>query len=292
MIPIVATTLAALGAHYLYTSLALGWSGLGVGPPRARARRRSRLDDWLIQAGLADVRRLELVATIALLFVLGSVVAFVVFGGAAPALVAGGFAASLAPAAYRTNHRRRRALANDAWPILLEQLRVLVSSVGRSIPHALIEVGRRAPEPMQPAFGAAEREWLLSTDFARTVAVLKSELADPTADATCETLLVAHEVGGGDLDHRLAALIQDRIEDSHRRKDARAKQAGARFARRFVLIVPLGMACVGMSIGDGRHAYQSPLGQLGVTAGVAVVMACWVWAGCIMRVPEPERVLR
>ena len=74
---------------------------------------------------------------------------------------------------------------------------------------------------------------------------------------SCETLLVAHEVGGTDLDRRLQALIDDRVQDTQGRKDARAKQAGARFARRFVLIVPAGMALAGMSVGNGRAAYQT-----------------------------------
>ena len=116
----------------------------------------------------------------------------------------------------------RRAAAMDAWPRLLEELRILTSSLGRSIPQALFEVGRRAPEELRPAFVAAHREWLLSTDFARTLQVLKAQLADPTADAVCETLLVAHEVGGTDLDRRLEALIDDRVQDAQGRKDARA----------------------------------------------------------------------
>jgi hypothetical protein len=33
-----------------------------------------------------------------------------------------------------------------------------------------------------------------------------------------------------------------------------------RFARRFVLIVPVGMAVAGLSIGTGRTAYETPLG--------------------------------
>ena len=70
--------------------------------------------------------------------------------------------------------------------------------------------------------------------------MLKDRLADPTADAACETLLVAHELGGTDLDRRLEALAEDRVQDAQGRKDARAKQAGVRFARRFVLIVPVG----------------------------------------------------
>ena len=94
------------------------------------------------------------------------------------------------------------------------------------------------PLELRPAFAAAHREWLLSTDFARTLAVLKDQLADPTADATCETLLIAHELGGTDLDRRLDDLADDRRADTQDRKDALAKQAGVRFARRFVLIVP------------------------------------------------------
>lgn len=178
----------------------------------------------------------------------------------------------------------------DAWPRLLEELRILTSSLGRSIPQALFEVGRRAPDELRPAFLAAQREWLLSTDFGRTLQVLKGQLADPTADTVCETLLVAHEVGGTDLGRRLDALIDDRVQDTQGRKDARAKQAGARFARRFVLIVPAGMALAGMSVGTGRSAYQTSSGQILVVVAIGLVIACWVWAGRIMTLPPEERV--
>ena len=173
---------------------------------------------------------------------------------------------------------------------MIEEIRIRTGALGRSVPQALFEVGRRGPAEMQPAFAAAHREWLTSTDFARAVRVLKDRLADPTADVTCETLLVAHELGGTDLDRRLAALVEDRVQDVQGRKDARAKQAGVRFARRFVLIVPLGMALAGMSMGNGRSAYATPFGQLAVGAGIGMVVICWIWAGAIMRLPEEERV--
>ena len=221
---------------------------------------------------------------------LGALSAYAVFGGLLPAVVTGVFAATFPLASYRRRRIARRAAAMDAWPRLLEELRILTSSLGRSIPQALFEVGRRAPDELRPAFVAAHREWLLSTDFARTLQVLKAQLADPTADAVCETLLVAHEVGGTDLDRRLEALIDDRIQDTQGRKDARARQAGARFARRFVLIVPAGMALAGMSVGTGRAAYQTPTGQVLVVVAIALVIACWVWAGRIMQLPEEERV--
>lgn len=280
------------GVYLVYTALAFGWRGVGVAPAvRTRPQpRRAVAQQWLAQAGLGGVRPRDFAAVSAALGVSGALIAFAIFGGIAPAVVAAVFTSMTPLAVYRGRREQRRAEAREAWPRMIEEIRLQTGALGRSVPQALFEVGRRAPEELRGAFAVAEREWLLSTDFTRTVAVLKSRLADATADAALETLLVAHDIGGTDLDRRLAALIEDRLQDLRGRKDARAKQAGVRFARRFVLIVPVGMALAGLSIGTGRAAYQSPTGQLAVAIGIASVVACWVWAGRLLRLPEEERV--
>ncbi|QXC62398.1 hypothetical protein KSP35_06250 [Aquihabitans sp. G128] len=291
MIALVLTASAAYGVHLLWTARANGWTGLAPSPaPTSRRTAAGAARRWLVQAGLDEVSVAEFGAVTAVVAVLGGLLTFSIFGSPAPALVAaiGGAAAPLA--AYRNQRRRRRELAQEAWPRMIEEIRILTGAVGRSIPQALIEAGSRAPEELQSAFAASRREWAITTDFARTIAVLKDRLADPTADAACETLLVAHEVGGADLDSRLEALAQDRIADVQGRRDARAEQAGVRFARRFVLIVPFGMALAGMSVGNGRAAYRAPAAQLVVLVAMLLVLACWTWAGRIMALPEEERV--
>ena len=63
----------ATGVYLLYTSLVLGWTGIGVGPASATPRRRrQRAQQWLVQAGLDDVRRRSSLRVMALLFVLGA----------------------------------------------------------------------------------------------------------------------------------------------------------------------------------------------------------------------------
>ncbi|HEX2849578.1 MAG TPA: hypothetical protein VHN98_03460 [Acidimicrobiales bacterium] len=284
--------LGAYGVFLAYSAVVFRWRGVGFGPRAVTATdaRREQVREWLVQAGLDDVRPAEFGTVMGGLFLVGAGFAFVLFGGALPAFVAGAFAASLPVASYRSRRERRRGHAREAWPRMIEEIRLMTGTLGRSIPQALLEVGRRGPEDLRPAFAAAEREWLISTDFARTCDVLKARLADPTADAACETLLVAQEIGGSDVDRRLAALVEDRIQDLQGRKDAQAKQAGVRFARRFVLIVPFGMALAGLSIGNGRAAYQTVLGQVLVAVGLVVVVACWLWAGRLMKLPEEERV--
>lgn len=291
MIGLLLALAAGYGTFLLYTALVLGWRGLG--PDQASTyRRRVTLPfhAWLLRTGLDHVRPVEAAASFAGLFLLGAVLAWALFGGILPPLAGGIFTATFPLAVARSRRERQRLEASEVWPQLIEELRIKTTALGRSIPQALFDVGRHAPEESRAAFEAARREWLMSTDFERSLAVLKTRLADPTADTVCETLLVANDIGGAEIDRCLTALVDDRVMDQQGRKDARARQAGARFARRFVIVVPLGMALVGLSIGEGRAAYQGALSQVMVMVALGLMGACWIWAGRILRLPPEERV--
>lgn len=279
------------GVHLLYTSVAFGWRGVGPGPrgrtSTGRARLRGALEAWGVDAGAVP----ELAAVAIVLAGVAGAIGWAMFGGVLPPVAFAAAGAWIPASTARSRRQRRLAVARESWPRLIEEIRIKAVTVGRSVPQALFEAGRGAPVELQPAFEVARREWLLSTDFERTLAVLRLRLADATADTVCETLLVAHEVGGADVDRTLAALVDDRVMDLQGRKDAASRQAGARFARGFTLLVPLGMAAVGMSIGQGRTAYGAPTGQLLVVVGLLVMAGCWVWAGRIMRLPSDRRVL-
>jgi tight adherence protein B len=290
---IILSLLAGAGVYFLYTAVVLKQRSLIGSALRSRQKAgNQRVDDWFAQAGIPADKRKQVALTILAVALAGALFGWMLFGGFLAPFIVGVFAASFPATAYKQRRARRRTEAADTWPRMIEEIRLLCGSLGRPIPQALLEVGKRGPEDMRPAFRQAEREWLISTDFARTTHVLKEQLADPTADIVCETLLLAHNIGGSDIDRRLAALAEDRQMDLHSRKDARSKQSGVKFARRFVLIVPIGMAFAGLSIGNGRAAYASTEGQLGVAAGLFTLAACWFWAGRLIRLPEEKRVFR
>ena len=282
---VAASLLAATGAWMIYSSFS----------PR-RTVSRARGESLQVKAreglGLNEVSGAEFAAAVLVVAAAGGVGAYLLFDGLVPAVLSAAFAASFPVAGYRRRRRVRAEAALAEWPRMLEEIRLRTGSLGRSIPQALFEAGRSAPADWRAAFDVAEREWLLTVDFARTVSVLKAGLADATADVVCETLLMAPDVGGPDLDPKLADLIEDRTQDVESRKDAASRLAGVRFARRFVLLVPLGMSVAGLTIGTGRQAYGTAGGQVAVVAGLAAVAACWWWAGRLMRIPVSPRVFR
>lgn len=253
------------------------------------AELRRRLELALRRAGLDDVSPTQFAGTVIAFGVATATLTAVVFGPGIGALLAGVIATAWPVATWRSRRMATRRAAQEHWPRLIEELRVQVGPMGRPIPQALLAVGARGPVELRGAFSAAQREWALTTDFERTVTVLKDRLADPTADATCETLLVVHEVGG-EVDARLAALAEDRRRDLEDRRDANARMAGARTARLFVVLVPLGMAVAGLNVGDGREAYRSTVGQVLVAFGIGLIAVCWWWAARLMRLPVEERV--
>ena len=289
MIPLVIAVGAAYGVHLVYSAIVYGWTGARPGPS-APAGDANRLRAAMERAGLGSLDPWALGSAMLLLVLLGFAFGTLLFAGPLPGLILGAFFAGAPVGIARVRHERRVEVAHRAWPQLIEEIRLLTGTLGRSIPQATFEVGARAPENLREAFEYAHREWLISTDFARALGVLKVTLAHNTADVVAETLLTAHELGGGEIGRRLEALAADRLTDQQYRRDAVARQAGVRFARWFVLIVPLGMALAGLSIGNGRAAYGTAAGQILVALALLLIIGCWVWAGRIMRLPVEERV--
>lgn len=289
MIPLILAIVAAYGVHLLYSAYAFGWKGAQPGPPHP-TQDRDRGEELLSALGLGDLDIRSLIAAMLILLLAGVALGVLIFGSLLPGLIIGLFAATVPIGIARVRHERTIAHAHHAWPTIIEEIRLLTGTLGRSIPQATFEVGLRSHEGLRPAFQAAHREWMISTDFGRSLEVLKRDLAHNTADVVAETLLTAHELGGGEVGNRLAALAQDRLTDQQHRRDAVARQSGVRFARWFTLIVPAGMALTGLSIGNGRASYATSLGQVFVALALLMVIACWVWAGRIMRLPSDERV--
>lgn len=223
---------------------------------------------------------------------LGAVLASILFGGPVPFLFGATAGATLPILQTRAARSAARNVVIEAWPGIVEHLRVETQTLGRSIPLAVVDLAETAPGPLRPVFERARRTWRLTGDLAATLAVIQDGFAEPGVDMTCEVLQLAHELGGPSLDGRLRDLAEDRRTELAHRREARSRQAGVRLARNLVLIVPLGMAAAGSLIGTGRSAYSTPGGQAVVALAAFLVAGCWSWSSTYLRMPAPPRLFR
>lgn len=289
MTTIVLALTAATGVHLLIPRSVPDGSRSSVLRRISPAGLTAGLRRWLTRTGLESVTPRQFAAVSAGVAIAAGAAWWMAVGAGIPMLVVAGVAGAVPTTVWRRRGAAARTATLEAWPRMIEEIRVRVGSVGQSVPQALLETGLCAPDPIRAAFVAAQRQWALTTDFESTVGVLKDSLADPTADAVCETLLVIQQVGG-DPDARLDALAADRRADLRERREADARSAGARLARWFVVIVPAGMAFAGLNLGDGRVAYSTTGGQIATVVAIAMVAGCWWWAGRIMVTPDQRRV--
>lgn len=253
-------------------------------------RRTRSVDRGRSRSGHARGRTRAIVLASAVAAGVGAVGGLVLLGGPVAGLLGAVGGATLPVAQLRAARSATRSLVTDAWPAIIEQLRVETQTLGRSIPLAVVDLAETAPAPLRPVFESARRTWRLTGDLAATLAVVREGFAEPGVDMTCEVLLLAHELGGPSLDGRLRDLAEDRRTELAHRREARSRQAGVRLARNLVLVVPLGMAAAGSLIGTGRSAYSSPGGQLVVAVAAVLVAGCWAWSSRYLRMPSPPRL--
>ena len=125
VLPLAVALTGAYGVYLLYTAVAFGWRGVGVGsgasPSDGRPAPRARAEQWLAQAGLEGVSLNEFVTVMAVLFVVGTGLTFAVLGGMLPAVAVGAFAATYPAASYRARRQQRRARAAESWPRMIEE---------------------------------------------------------------------------------------------------------------------------------------------------------------------------
>lgn len=272
------------GAFLLATVSGFGMLLLVIGPSATL----SLAGRWRMSVRRVASRRV--VVTGSVLAVVSATAVTSMFGFGPVALLAATLGAGGGTAASRRVDAQQKRLLRATWPQLLDTVRVDLTLTQVPLADALFGAARRLPSPLSGRFLRAEREWVNSVDFPRALTVLATDCDDPFTDLVCESLRTIARVSARQMNRRLHDVATDLRITVRYAHDAEATLAGARFARRFVVIVPVVMALVGVWVGQGRAAYQTPTGQ--VVGGVAllVMLACWWWAGRLLKLPEPPRV--
>src|SRR5690625_7821479 len=86
----------------------------------------------------------------------------------------------------------------EVWPEAVDHLNSAIRA-GLSLTEALVQLGRKGPEELQPAFVEFARDYQASGDFSACLDRLKLRLADPDDNRIEEAQRHTTTVGGRDI---------------------------------------------------------------------------------------------
>lgn len=271
----------------------LWWScwAAPTGARAGRARRAARVEDLLVQAGVAGVTPGGLVGASVALAV--AVLAFGVALTRTPAIaLAFALFAAAGPLAYvRGRARRRQSRLRGLWPEVVDHLASGVRA-GLALPEAVAQLGERGPVELRPAFVAFAQDYRATGRFADCLDALGARLADPVADRIVEALRLTRDVGGSDLGRMLRTLSSFLRDDLRVRSELEARQSWTVYAARLAVAAPWVVLALLSTRPQAAAAYRTPAGAVVLTVGGVCTVVAYSAMLRIGRLPEDPRVLR
>lgn len=280
---------AGLGLLSIWWSL---WEQEGQVPRRGRVgRAMDRLRDDLVTVGLTSVPPAAVPALSAGLGLVIAAVLWATSSAVVPSLAIGAVSTALPVVFLRSAARRRATALREVWPEAVDHINSAIRA-GLSLPEALVQLSRKGPEELRPAFHEFSLDYQASGDFAACLDRLKVRLADPVGDRIVEALRITRDVGGTDLGGLLRTLASFLREDARTRAELEARQSWTVNAARLALAAPWLVLALMSTRPQAAQAYDSSLGMAMILIGAVVSLIAYRVMLLIARLPQDERVLR
>lgn len=181
----------------------------------------------------------------------------------------------IASSIKHTKLEKLRKEAASEWPNILSELHLRITSMGAPIHHGLFSAAKSAKATLRHAFDYSERTFAITNSIELALDSLYRDLPFTTTFRVVEALKVVLEVPGGDVAGIIADLKDDLEREWRQHNEFGARLKGVKFARNFVVIVPIAMFLAGASIG-GFGSYRGFASIVTLSLSAIVVFVCWV----------------
>jgi tight adherence protein B len=285
MAPLLLSVAFGAGIYLMYDGLT------NPRPASLRPHRLRRVEDFLTQAGLHDVRPRDFVIFSLVTGAVGGVLAQLVLGWVVVSLLVTALGL-IGPLLYYVHRRnRRRTTMQDGLVDAIGQLRDAIRT-GLSVQNALVGLAHSGPEALRPEFSRLAREIRL-LGFDAAMRAMRARLADPVFDVVAASLVLNDRLGGRKVSQVLDRLAQATRAELRVQQEVRAYQAKNVLSAQIVAGVPLVVLIAIRAINPGYLTlFDGWPGQLllaGCMVSVAFGYAGMLW---ITRLPGEQRVLQ
>ncbi|MDA8195869.1 MAG: hypothetical protein M0019_01430 [Actinomycetota bacterium] len=188
----------------------------------------------------------------------------------------------------RARSERLRKDCATEWPNILSEVHLRITSLGSPIHHGLYSAAKSAKSTLREAFDSSERAFAITNSIELALDELYKNLPFTTTFRVTEALKVVLEVPGGDIGGIILDLKDDLEREARAQTEFEARLKGVKFARNFVVIVPVAMLLAGASIG-GFSSYRTLTSILVLSVSAVVVLCCWI---VVSRMTSPSSLYK
>ena len=180
---------------------------------------------------------------------------------------------------------RQRELA-ASWPGYLERTRAKMLTTSRSLPFVIFEGQVAGASFLEDLLRHGRREFENSGDLRKSLeAIWQMGKDEEVTNYVCAALLDTLGSTSSQTENQLSMISATVRSRNELKQETSSRLAGVRTARAFILIIPLGMALVGISFAGSVEPFLRPVSLVQILAALLVLTLCWNWSSRLMAFP-------
>jgi len=189
----------------------------------------------------------------------------------------------------KRREERARLILQELWPEILDHIISGLQS-GLSLADTLVALSIRGPIKSRSIFKVFAESLRNGSDFSTSIAELKNQFKDGTADQVCEVLDFARTAGSRDTSLTLRTLSNFIRNDLALRAEITAKHSWVRNSAALAAVAPWILLLLLASQPNTVSAYASGSGFLVLILGAILTIVAYIWMERVGKIREIPRI--
>ncbi|NQW06052.1 MAG: type II secretion system F family protein [SAR202 cluster bacterium] len=189
----------------------------------------------------------------------------------------------------KRREERARLILQELWPEILDHIISGLQS-GLSLADTLVALSIRGPMKSRSIFKVFSESLRNGSDFSSSIAELKNQFKDGTADQVCEVLDFARSAGSRDTSLTLRTLSNFIRNDLALRAEISAKHSWVRNSAALAAVAPWILLLLLASQPNTVSAYASGSGFLVLIFGAILTIIAYIWMERVGKIREIPRI--
>ena len=185
--------------------------------------------------------------------------------------------------------KKRSNQITESWPEAIDHL-ISGLHAGRSLTESLVGLADRGPTFIRSHFREFKDDVLQGLDFESSLLKVRGKLSHHGSDQVIEALLIAKNLGGGELINLLRTVGDFQRQDLILNREIEIKQGWIKNSAHLSAAAPWFLLLILSTQSSTAIAFSSSSGMMILFTGFALTIIAYYWMNHLSRLPDTPRV--